>query len=349
MNQFNGIYYDGTSSKQNDVLFGFNLVEKTITFFYKETVQSWFLTDCSIDVSDQEIQIAIDDSDELVVFRDDVDLIRGLLKELQPPTLYSRVLGAKLYVHVLILFGILGFLYLGNQYVVPMVAEKAVGVIPESFDNKIGDTFLDEFYKTNNVDSLKTKKINEFVKKLEFENREELEFYVIESSTINAFCLPNGTIVIYTGILNILENENELIGLLGHEIAHYKKRHSVKAMCKNLASYLFWSLLTNDMASVTGILAENTQTIQQLSFSREYEEEADKEGLRFVLKNKANPEGMVTLFKKLSEESLYDIPEILSTHPNSLERASKIKKGLDGGVEYQTNKVLNRLFLDLKK
>lgn len=184
---------------------------------------------------------------------------------------------------------------------------------------------------------------------LEFENKEELSFNVVKSSTINAFCLPNGTIVIYTGILDVLDNENELIGLLGHEIAHYKNRHSVKALCKSVSSYLFLALLTNDMASVTGVLAENTHTIQQLSFSRKYEEEADEDGLQFVLKNNADPEGMATLFEKLSEESKYHIPEILSTHPNSLERALKIRQSIQGDEKQEFNKKLNALFLELKE
>jgi beta-barrel assembly-enhancing protease len=117
----------------------------------------------------------------------------------------------------------------------------------------------------------------------------------------------------------------ELVGLIGHEAAHVNNRHSMKMLCRNLSGYLFISTVLGDVNGVMAVLGDNVNTLQSLSFSREYEREADEEGFAIVTKNHVNPKGMVTLFQRLQQEHSIEMPEFLSTHPVTKDRIMTIK------------------------
>lgn len=345
MTNFKGTYYNGTSSKSNDVLFTIN--NDNLKFIYNSNYINWDLNNCLI--QDNTFEISIKFLDQTINVKNNLEELKGSLKHLTDNSFYNKILKSKLYVHLTILVSIIGMLYLANQHIIPPLAEKAVPLIPKSFDNTIGESYFNDYSKLVKIDTLKTKTLNKFKEQLKLNNPEKINLYVVTSNQINAFCLPNGSIIIYTGILNIMDNENELIALLGHEIAHYNNRHSIKSLIKSTSSYMFLSILTNDMASITGVMADNINMLQNLSFSRKQENEADTEGLDFILKNNANPKGMYTLFNKLSDESNFKISEILSTHPDAKKRAKKIENYLSNNKNnYSKNPTLHRLFVKLK-
>ncbi len=263
---------------------------------------------------------------------------------------YWKLVNSGLTTHLLISCGILGLLVAAYLLILPWIAEKAVALLPESYDNQMGDTFYNEFSEFNDVDSAKTKALNAFAAKLSLQNKKKLSFSVVESSTVNAFALPNGKIVVYTGILQKMNNYQELVALLGHEATHVNNRHSMKMLCRNVSGYLFVSLLLSDINGIMAVVGDNVRSLQSLSFSRKFEEEADNGGLDIMMKNKVNPKGMADLFSKLNEKSNLSLPAFLSSHPMTEERIKNVNTfRAKNRSSFDNKKELSALFATMKK
>jgi predicted Zn-dependent protease len=243
---------------------------------------------------------------------------------------------------------ILSLLAAGYFFVLPYIAEKSVALLPESVDSYIGDAFLETFLDEHTIDSTKTKYLNEFAAELDLGNSKPIQINVVESDEINAFALPNGQIVIFTGILNDMESPDQLVGLLAHEVSHINLRHSTKMLCRSLAGYLLFSLVFNDNNGIVGVMTENAQELQFLSYSRSFEREADEKGLTTLMKNEIDPTGMVKLFEALETAEDQSLPEILSSHPLTKDRKENMRKIISRTpYEIRENKKLEALFEQL--
>jgi len=262
---------------------------------------------------------------------------------------YQRLLNLGIKIHLGFALFIFGFIGLCYVYIIPWVAEKSVVLIPAVYDDALGNTFFEQNTFLGTVDARKTKALNLFANELELRNTKKLKFTVIDSDIMNAFALPDGSIVVYTGIIDSMKDYEELAGLISHEVAHINHRHSMKMLCRNLSGYLFISTILGDANGVMAILGENVNTLQSLSFSREFEHEADVEGFEIVTSNGVNPKGMSVLFKRLQKENLVEMPEFLSSHPVTANRIQYIDKMIK--TEYfqsKENPKLQSLFQQIK-
>jgi beta-barrel assembly-enhancing protease len=211
-------------------------------------------------------------------------------------------------------------------YLLPPMAEKSAALLPESFDTYLGDLFMGTFLDENSTDVKKTAHLQAFADQIEFSNTKPLRFTVVNSSEINAFALPNGQIVVYSGLLNKMQSPTELAALLGHEAAHVNHRHSTKMLCRNLAGYLLISLILTDVNGIMAVLADNAHQLHNLTYSKKFEEEADEEGLKILMNNGIDPNGMVQLFALIEREEMIVVPKILSTHPLTKERKESMQE-----------------------
>ena len=200
------------------------------------------------------------------------------------------------------------------------------------------------------IDSSKTKILNDFAQKLDLKNTKKLKFTVVNSNEINAFALPDGNIVVFTGIIKEMKNYDELVGLIGHEASHVNNRHSMKMLCRSLSGYLFVSLILGDANGVMAVIGDNVNSLQSLSFSREFEHQADADGFEILTANKVNPQGMSNLFKRLQKNHSLAIPEFLSSHPITENRIDFIDKMIKNQKFQQVaNSKLEKLFTELKQ
>jgi predicted Zn-dependent protease len=245
-----------------------------------------------------------------------------------------------------VLFGLIVASYI---YLLPPIAERSVLFIPQSFDIALGNTFMRTYFNENRVDSAKTKLLQEFAEQIDFENTIPLTFTVVESGLINAFALPNGQIVIYTGLLHRLQSASELAALMAHEAAHINYRHSVKMLTRNLAGYLLISLILSDVNGIMAVLADNANQLHNLSYSRKFEREADAGGLRILKNNHIDPNGKVELFALLEREAGIAIPAIISTHPLTAERKRNMQE-IIANSEYKIlpQSRLDELFVQMR-
>ena len=280
---------------------------------------------------------------------DFVEKFYKIMKSKKSIGLHTRLLHLGFSGSLMVAGFLLGCILLLYFFVLPVVAEKTATYLPDSFDNEIGNTFIESFLNESEIDSVKTGHLEEFAANLNLQNKKPLHFTVVKSEEVNAFAAPNGHIVIYTEILKKMKSADELTALIGHEASHINNRHTTKMLCRNLAGYLVVSLLFTDVNGVMAVLAENAQQLHSLSYSRKFEQEADEHGLKILMNNKINPEGMIGLFEQLDKEKEESAPEIFSTHPLTKERVRNMKKIISGSVyEVKKHDKLNAIFEKIK-
>jgi predicted Zn-dependent protease len=158
-----------------------------------------------------------------------------------------------------------------------------------------------------------------------------------DDSVLNAFCTPGGYIYVYTGLIRFLDSEDQLAGVLGHEIAHADLRHSSEQMTKSYGIRLLVQLFFGD-GSLLGNMAGS---LADLSFSRGDETEADLQSVRYLYDTDYDPRGVARFFEKMEAkgESLGPLV-FLSTHPNPDNRVQQIMEewqrlGSQKGKEYR--------------
>ncbi|MFZ7122235.1 MAG: M48 family metallopeptidase [Bacteroidota bacterium] len=240
--------------------------------------------------------------------------------------IYSRLVHGGAGLHLLIALLLIGGIAFAYWFVVPWVAERTVSLLPERYDSAMGSTFYDSFVVDEEIDSVKTQALRSFAAQLKLPASErQPKFTVVVSKEENAFALPDGNIVVYSGILKLLDRPEQLVALIGHENAHVTQRHSMKLLSRSLAGYLFISVALSDVNGVMAVLADNANALRNLSYSRTYESEADRIGLETLMANDIAASGMRELFEKLEAHHDLSIPGFLSTHPVGNERIAEVR------------------------
>ncbi len=162
----------------------------------------------------------------------------------------------------------------------------------------------------------------------DFDNAKKFdwELFIIEDDeTLNAFCAPGGYIYVYTGLMKFLDTEDELVGVLGHEMAHADQRHSTEQLTEAYGIQTVANLLLGEDGGLAGQIAS---AVAGLSFSRADEAEADSYSVKYLCDTDYAADGAAGFFEKLLDESGsggYEIPEFLSTHPSSESRVADIQ------------------------
>lgn len=143
-----------------------------------------------------------------------------------------------------------------------------------------------------------------------------------DDKTLNAFCTPGGFIYVYTGIIKYLDNEMQLAGVMGHEIAHADRRHSAKQMVQQVGLSALIGILTSGTSQqLAGLGAQ----LLLLKYSRNDETEADDYSVRYLLGTEYDAQGAKYFFQKISAQGGQGVPQFLSTHPNPDNRVSNIE------------------------
>lgn len=162
------------------------------------------------------------------------------------------------------------------------------------------------------------------------------EFNVVDDpKTVNAFCMPGGKVVVYTGILKVTQNEDALAVVLGHEIAHALANHGNERMSQGLVAQLgLTSLdlaLSQKPAETRNLLmtaaGAGAQVGVLLPFSRKHESEADEIGLYLMAMAGYNPNEAAPFWERMNKMAGGGSrpPEFLSTHPDPTKRSEKLK------------------------
>lgn len=230
---------------------------------------------------------------------------------------------------------------------VPITGRKRINIVsdsqvlPTSF--KQYASFLSENKKSSDLKSTAkiveigkkiSKAVDAFMRKNHMEKEADAyrwEFNLIEDETVNAWCMPGGKVVFYTGILPIAQNADGIAAIMGHEIAHAFAKHGQERMSTVKIQSLGDALLTGTKKSnsrekeiwrhVYGVGSR----LGALKFSRKHEIEADKLGMVFMILAGYNPEEAVHVWERMQAQNKSKTPEFLSTHPSNARRIQTLR------------------------
>lgn len=164
---------------------------------------------------------------------------------------------------------------------------------------------------------------------------------LIRSSQVNAFCLPGGKVVVYTGILPVTQNESALGTVLGHEMAHATSRHgSQRVLEQNLAQTALTgvAMSLSDMdydkqRAVMGALGAGAQFGVLMPFSRKHESEADHIGLHYMARAGYDPRESIRFWQRMENAGGAQPPEFLSDHPSHGTRIQQLEAEMPKALE----------------
>jgi predicted Zn-dependent protease len=177
------------------------------------------------------------------------------------------------------------------------------------------------------------------------------EFQLVKSDQVNAFCLPGGKVVVYTGLLPVAKNEAGLATVLGHEIGHALAHHGAERIAQQelvqigqvAASQSIDNLSSGQRQELMALLGAGSQVGVLLPFSRKHESEADHIGLLLMSAAGYNPDQAIDFWQRMEEQAKTSKSEFLSTHPSHEHRIHDIRGWLPDAEEvYQKKKEPNR-------
>lgn len=168
---------------------------------------------------------------------------------------------------------------------------------------------------------------------------------VVNSDQINAFCLPGGKIVVYTGIIPVAENEAGLATVIGHEVAHAVARHGAQRVFQNQlvqtalvgASFSLGDMDYGQRQTIMGLLGAGAQYGVLLPFGRDHEVEADQMGLLYMARAGYNPRESIPFWERMGRAAGNgQPPEFMSTHPSHGTRIQNLQAFMDRALaEYE--------------
>lgn len=167
------------------------------------------------------------------------------------------------------------------------------------------------------------------------------EFNVVQSPEVNAFCIPGGKVVVYSGILPVTKDDAGLAVVMGHEIAHAIADHGNERLSQQLAVQLggvSLAVALQKQPELTQQVANTAfgigSTLGILAYSRQHELEADKLGLIFMAMAGYDPERAITFWQDMSKSGSGAPPEFLSTHPSDARRIKQLTEFLPEAKKY---------------
>lgn len=227
----------------------------------------------------------------------------------------------------------------------PELGSPADAILSKADEAQIGRAIMHSIRGSGQLveDPLITEYVNEIghrVAAYTNDGDHKFTFFVVNDSAINAFALPGGFIGVHTGLLEATRSEDELAGVIAHEIAHVTQRHIARAVHANqrqslLSTAIMLGAIVAGAAGAGGdamqgaiAVAQGTQAQAQINFTRSNEYEADRIGISALADAGFDPQGMASFFEVISRNSgsgEYRLPEFLSTHPVSSDRIAEAR------------------------
>lgn len=241
---------------------------------------------------------------------------------------------------------------------VPVTGRKQFNIIPDSEMLSMSYSQYDQFLNENKLSTNKEQTemvkrighkiegaVTEYLTELQFTDLldgYEWEFNLVEDPNVNAWCMPGGKVVVYTGILPVTQDEAGLAVVMGHEIAHAIAEHGSERMSQELIRQMGGVALTVAMQNKP----QETQALWMaaygmgseigimLPYSRMHESEADHMGLIFMAMAGYNPEEAPLFWERMAAAGGQKPPEFLSTHPSDETRIKNLNAWMPEAIRY---------------
>ena len=226
------------------------------------------------------------------------------------------------------------FLYLLFKGLPPLL----VKLIPVKQEILWGKQIFSSAVADSKIDSSGTILLKTFASDYAMSKDYPIELTLVDDTTANAFAVPGGHIVVYSGLIAALQQPDELYALLAHEATHVNKRHSLQQMLGSLTTSYLFSIVGSNFGGLGNTLIHQAGMLQTLQYSRKLEAETDWKGQEMMKENGIDPAGMTKLMEalQLAHPDNGIGLSFLSTHPITSERIAQSKKFT------QTNSIANK-------
>lgn len=243
-----------------------------------------------------------------------------------------------------------------------LTGKRQLTMMPEAEVQSLASTQYRDFLKTHTVLSQKnnsnaamvnrigeniTRAVNRYYaskKNSSVLNGYKWEYNLVNDPAVNAWCMPGGKIVVYTGLLPVTINENALAVVIGHEVSHALLQHGNQrmsgSMLQQLGGMTLSVALSSKPAATQDIFMQaygvGTEVGLMLPFSRKHELEADRYGLIWTAMAGYDPREALVFWDRMEKASGgQQVPEFLRTHPSDAKRKEKIKSYLPEAMSYR--------------
>ncbi len=228
----------------------------------------------------------------------------------------------------------------------PDMGSPADAILSKSDEAQIGRMIMQQIRNSGVIveDPLINEYINEIGHRIAAQANDgehKFTFFVVDDPAINAFALPGGYIGVHTGLLEATRNEDELAGVIAHEVAHVTQRHIARAIHANSRQSIVSTALmlgaiilgaaggSGDAAQAAIAVAQGTAVQQRINFTRSNEYEADRIGIAALAGAGYDPHGMASFFEVMSRQTPSSpemrAPEFLRTHPVTTARIAEAR------------------------
>jgi len=229
-----------------------------------------------------------------------------------------------------LLLAILGGLAILVWLSTDVLVQWAVDRIPPEWEQRLGQSAYQDFLRQQTVITTGAsvgalQEISQRLIEHLSKNPYTFEISVVKNDAVNAFALPGGYVVVFTGLLDQAKSGEEVAGVLSHELNHVLKRHGLERIVKQLGVVAVVGIIFGDQQGLAGIMKQVGTELLSLKFGRAQETEADLTGLQLLHRARIDPAGMISFFQRLSEQEKGRV-EWLSTHPMSAARAERLKQ-----------------------
>lgn len=157
------------------------------------------------------------------------------------------------------------------------------------------------------------------------------EFRLVDDPIPNAFALPGGKIFVNTGLMKTVSRPEEIAGVLAHEIAHVTQRHGLRRVISSAGPYYVLKIFISDRQGFLSTISNGSQFLVRQSFSRDFEQEADDVGWRYLVEANIDPRGLAEFLERLLSDPVLKFVDnsalrILSSHPPTAARVAHLNE-----------------------
>jgi Zn-dependent protease with chaperone function len=225
--------------------------------------------------------------------------------------------------------GLTAALYLWG---IPGMATVVAPRVPVSWEERLGRTVSEHLAPEERrcTESTRTQAIQEITARLTSAVKDSpytFRVIVLNTPSMNALAAPGGYVVVFRGLLEKTQSAEELAGVLAHEFQHVLRRHATRALLRHASTGVLIAALSGDVSGAMAYGLESARILGELRYSRQDEEEADREGFRMLVAAGVDPAGMLAFFETLQKEPGpgAKLPPYLSTHPTAEGRLERLR------------------------
>lgn len=339
-------FYDGQSTKRHQVTLSWDGGEIAVSG--DGIARSYAVGELRIDDGLGKIRRTVRFPDGAVAETSDERFVDALQRRQGTGTFFKNVRRwemslpwafAALALTLLVSFGFI-------RYGLPYLAAKAAFALPPATEKLMGSETLQILdrvvFKPSKVPVEKQKALSRLFFSItagQEEGREwRLEFRSAPEVGANAFALPSGIVVITDGLVDLAKTDDEIAGVMAHEIGHVNQRHALRHLLQNSATVLLVATLTGDLTSISSLAATMPTVLIDAKYSRDYEREADDAAVAYLKKRGIPVQVYAEMLGRLDAAHWKDretgkaLGDLLSTHPEMKERVQRVLKSA-GTVE----------------